>query len=371
MMNKKFDRIIFCHKEHIDRLFGGLRIFDNSNKLVLSQLTCELVDVPFEQSSSRWIRALRTVKGIFRNYTKTDYQTIVDQIDIEKKILLFISHSQYGTLIKRIKKQFPSIIVATYFHNIELTMAYNRLCFYKKPLPFFEMIRDYRSEKLVSKYSDEIFLLNEREKMLFNKYYSKRAVNICSVALPDMNVKFSPKQPNQRLKLLFVGTYFWGNIPGLVDLIKKVMPYVEADLYVVGKDMEQIRNDVDLDLANVHYIGRVSDEELAYYYKSCDVFVAPITAGGGMKTKVAEAMMYGMPIIGTTEAFCGYEIDISNVGYCSDNIVEYKMFVDEINENRQKIPELSKYARNYYCEKYSVENAFAVYSSKLLKFLSD
>ena len=364
---EKFDKIVFCHKEHIDKLFGGIRIFDNSNKFVLSQLSLEFVDVPLEQTNSRWVRAWRTIKGIFKNYTDRDYLTIVSHFDSSKKVLLFVSHSQYGTLIKRIKKKYPFVLIATYFHNIEITMAYNRLIYYKKPLPLFEIIRDFRSERLVSKYSDKIYLLNAREQSLFEKYYSKRSVHICSVALPDRIPNFVPKQPKQNLKLLFVGTYFWGNIPGLVTFVNDVIPYVDAELFIVGKDMEKIRGDINHDFSNVHYIGRVSDEVLADYYKMCDVFIAPITAGGGMKTKVAEAMMYGLPIIGTKEAFCGYDILVDQIGYCSDNINEYKDYIVKIDGDRERITKMSSYARNCYLNYYSENSALNIYSTTLLK----
>lgn len=364
---KIFDKIIFCHKEHVDRIFGGLRIFDNSNKTVLSQLTKEFVEIPLQMSPSRWGRAFRTIRGIFRNYTNDDYDKITKEIDPIKKILLFVSHSQYGTLIKEIKKKYPFVITASYFHNIEITMAYNRLIFYKKPLPLFEILRDYRNEMLCAKYSDEVYLLNRREEILFKKFYSKRDVNICSVALPDKNERRLLKEPSGKLKLLFVGTYFWGNIPGLEMFINEVMPEINADLFVVGKDMERIQERTNIHLPNVHYIGRVTDDELNSYYLECDIFVAPIVAGGGMKTKVAEAMMYGMPIIGTTEAFCGYEIDIEEIGFCSDNISDYKGFIEELDKNRNKITVMSQRSRDYYSENYSVKNALNVYRSTLLK----
>lgn len=37
--------------------------------------------------------------------------------------------------------------------------------------------------------------------------------------------------------------------------------------------------------------------------------VMPIFSGSGMKVKTAEALMYGKFLIGTKEAFEGYEID--------------------------------------------------------------
>ena len=43
----------------------------------------------------------------------------------------------------------------------------------------------------------------------------------------------------------------------------------------------------------------------------------PIFEGSGMKLKTCEALMFGKNIIGTPEAFAGYDIDdYTNVGAC-------------------------------------------------------
>ncbi len=50
-----------------------------------------------------------------------------------------------------------------------------------------------------------------------------------------------------------------------------------------------------------------SPPQMKPYFEQCDVVIAPVFEGGGMKVKVAEALSYGKPIIGTSHAFVGYE----------------------------------------------------------------
>ena len=55
----------------------------------------------------------------------------------------------------------------------------------------------------------------------------------------------------------------------------------------------------------VEVVGAVDD--LAEWYLKSHFVIAPIFDGSGMKTKGAEALMFGKKVIGTPEAFSGYE----------------------------------------------------------------
>ena len=50
-------------------------------------------------------------------------------------------------------------------------------------------------------------------------------------------------------------------------------------------------------------------DDLQEFYLNTDFVLLPIISGGGMNTKTAEAMMIGKAIVGTMDAFCGYDID--------------------------------------------------------------
>jgi glycosyltransferase involved in cell wall biosynthesis len=51
---------------------------------------------------------------------------------------------------------------------------------------------------------------------------------------------------------------------------------------------------------NVDIIGPV--DQVASFYDRIDVAVAPVERGGGMKVKVVEAMMHGVPVVATEHA---------------------------------------------------------------------
>jgi glycosyltransferase involved in cell wall biosynthesis len=66
---------------------------------------------------------------------------------------------------------------------------------------------------------------------------------------------------------------------------------------------------------NVIYAGFVDD--VVPYFKAADIFLNPITTGGGIKTKVVEAIGYGTTVIscktgsaGINVAVCGEKIQI-------------------------------------------------------------
>ena len=49
-----------------------------------------------------------------------------------------------------------------------------------------------------------------------------------------------------------------------------------------------------------------SPEDMAPYFRGASLYLAPIFSGAGMKVKVAEALSYGLQVVGTRHAFIGY-----------------------------------------------------------------
>ncbi len=369
-MKNFYNQIIFLHKPNDETTFGGITMVDERNKMALSSICENTIDLPLTVMDYRvnhLVKYYRIIKTIFKNYGNDDLDIIAKYLKKNDNTLIFISHSSFGSLVKRIKKEFPAVKVAVYYHNIEITMAYNRLIKQHQPGCIFEILRDYRSERLNVKYADYIYLLNERDGALLNKYYGNRTFYIHPMTLPDRFTEQMSKKENEtaKLKLLFVGTYFWGNIPGLKKFIYEVIPFVDVDMYIVGKWMDRLLHEIRVP-ESVHIIGMVNSKELDEYYIGCDIVIAPILSGGGMKTKVAEAMMFGKPIVGTSEAFRGYDVNPSKLGVCSDNTNDYVRFIIDVDRHRSKLKDLGKYSRKCYEEKYSLGCSIKLFKESLL-----
>ena len=81
---------------------------------------------------------------------------------------------------------------------------------------------------------------------------------------------------------------------------KREMPNIR--LIAVGpsaeKNMRRYQNFVDTHaLDDIHFVGYVSKEDLARYYRSCDVFCAPSTGGESFGIILLEAMASGKAIL--------------------------------------------------------------------------
>ena len=69
-------------------------------------------------------------------------------------------------------------------------------------------------------------------------------------------------------------------------------------------------------------------DDLTALYESADFVLLPIISGGGMKVKTAESLKFGKYLIGTPEAFEGYDINDDIAAVCKNK----QEFVKNIRE---------------------------------------
>ena len=102
--------------------------------------------------------------------------------------------------------------------------------------------------------------------------------------------------------LLLLGTMYWPpNVEGALWFAREVFPLVKqgaaaARLAIVGKrpprSVARLRSDPAIEVA-----GYVADP-LPYVRESC-AFIVPVRAGGGMRVKILDAWMWGIPVVST------------------------------------------------------------------------
>lgn len=111
-----------------------------------------------------------------------------------------------------------------------------------------------------------------------------------------------PHQPAAQPTILHLGTMFWPpNISGVMWFAREVLPLIwqqapETHFVVVGKNPppEVIALGAD---PRIEVTGYVADP--TPYLAAADAFIVPLHAGGGMRVKILDAWMWGLPVVST------------------------------------------------------------------------
>ncbi|MEH6590013.1 MAG: glycosyltransferase [Halioglobus sp.] len=230
---------------------------------------------------------------------------------------VFVDGSNLGGFIVELKRRLPKVEVTVFFHNCEAQFFWGSLCMEKTVRSFGVLLANTLAERKAVRHSDKRVCLSERDSLLLKKLYGREATHISPMALEDkMPVGFSEafERPVQS-GALFVGGTFYANRIGIAWFVKNVATRIEMPVYIVGRGFEALRSELEVP-GKVTVVGEV--DSLAKWYQQAQFVIAPIFDGSGMKTKVAEALMYGKKVIGTPEAFSGYEDIANQVGWvCS------------------------------------------------------
>ncbi len=127
--------------------------------------------------------------------------------------------------------------------------------------------------------------------------------------------------PANTTLFLFNGAFnYTPNIEALKIIIDDINPKVAAifsnyRIIICGKDLPHDMNDLKSHAdKNVLYLGFVND--IAFLLKACDIFINPIKSGGGIKTKLVEALGYGMTAVSTRKGATGI-----NEAVCSGKLL--------------------------------------------------
>jgi hypothetical protein len=290
--------------------------------------------------------ALRGYAGFLTPKIKTHVCETVKNSNID---IVFLSSSRIGRLSRDIKKIKPNIKIITFAHNVEKHYTQEELEIKKSLKNYMAAIVLPYNEKIATQYSDYIIVLNQRDKNLLLKLYNRDANLILPTSFNDLYDKnyIITKSELEPIQFLFVGSNFFPNIYGIKWFVKNVLPHISGNLTIVGKDMQKL----DINSERVQIIDYV--EDLSTYYYHADIVISPIFHGAGMKTKTAEALMYGKPILGTKEAFEGYDLDYKKVGGLFSTAEE---MISLINHLKGKdLDQMGKYARKIFEGKYSIE----------------
>lgn len=139
------------------------------------------------------------------------------------------------------------------------------------------------------------------------------------------HVSGSGKPFEERKDIIFIGGFQHPpNVDAMKWFISAIWPRIhtalpEVRFKIIGSKMpDEIKN---LDAPNVDILGFVPDIEP--YLEGCRLSVAPLRYGAGVKGKVNSSMSHGQPVVATTIAVEGMEMQDGEEVLVADDTLEY------------------------------------------------
>jgi len=333
---------------------GGRELLCKLNYNILKDLYNDRCIV-FELSKN-YIIGIKSIINAFRGYidglSPESVALALQQIQAQNVNKIFVDGSNLGKFVKVVKTKFPEIQIYTFFHNVEARFFWGAFKQNPSPHSLAVLATNYLAERKSIAYADNIICLNNRDSALLKKLYGRLSDYITPMSIQD---KYTDRAFTTRPKTkfaLFVGGDFYANFSGIKWFVKNVAPYITIQIFIVGRGMKNFRKELEIS-NNVKVIGEV--DSLEKWYLESYFVIAPIFDGSGMKTKIAEALMFGKKIIGTPEAFSGYEEISAEVGHVCTNADD---FIDAINSADKMVDCLfDRKLREIYKSKYSFSAA--------------
>lgn len=260
---------------------------------------------------------------------------------------LILEHPYYGWLGVLLKK-LCRVTLIVHSHNIE------SLRFKTIGKWWWGVLWHY--EKLTHRQADYNFFIQDYDKDYAIKHFGLQ-VNHCSTItygfehekIPSLIEKSTARskicethhfiKETDRL-LLFNGTLgYKPNLDALDIILHKINPLLIATkgfkykIIICGNKLPASYSAlVDYKEKNIIYAGFVDD--ISLYFKGCDIFINPVTDGGGIKTKLVEALGYDLSVvstrtgaIGIAEALTGGKLKLTG----DDDWTTFATYIKDMN----------------------------------------
>jgi polysaccharide biosynthesis protein PslH len=311
--------LLLVTKRIHERPSGGREMLCKLNRDCLRDIYGDDLSV-LELESSRMSspRAICcAVRGYLDGVSAGVIDAAVEQIRNRNIGCVFIDGSNLGEIAAGLRRRRVVVKIATFFHNVESCFFLGSLKASRTPRSLAVLAANYLAEQKAVRHSDVLIAMTEQDSALLGKVYGRSATHISAIALDEKGCsREADDRSGVRVAkdsyLLFVGGAFYANRQGVAWFAQNVAPRIDTKTFVVGKGLETLKPGLEK-ATNVEVVGGVQD--LAPWYLGAHCVIAPIFHGSGMKTKVAEAMMFGKKVIGTPAAFCGYEDVAGRAGW--------------------------------------------------------
>lgn len=293
-----------------------------------------------------------TIMGFGGGLSAMDVHHILNLLKEQHFDMVFIDSSLLGILARIIHKHFPTIKIIVYFHNVEYDYMVSTTWKSHDYKHLFWITLAKKNERNACRFADKTICITQKDSNRLLRIYHRKADAVIPVTLDDdynPSEKFKTAKTQRPLQALFVGSYFSGNLKGLIWFYHEVLPQTDLRLVIVGSGMNQLKQDIT-ENDQLQIFDSVHD--LSPFYEQADFVILPIISGGGMKVKTAEALKYGKYIVGTKEALLGYGLDSTEALECNTK----EEFIKAIH-HLALTKKYNSFSRRVFLEKFSYHSS--------------
>jgi polysaccharide biosynthesis protein PslH len=229
---------------------------------------------------------------------------------------LLLEHPYYGWL-GMLLKGLTGVRLIIHSHNIETTRWQSLGKWWWRILSMYE--------KMVHHAADYNFFIQDDDREYAVKTFGLQEEKCTSITYgiewdspPLPEERFRCKQVLQQQHnisagtniFLFNGTLDYApNLQAVTIILEKINPLLlqsslSYKIIICGKGLPASLNELkEYAGSNIIYAGFVDD--ITLYFKGSDIFLNPVTDGGGIKTKLVEAIGYNTPAVSTKNGSTG------------------------------------------------------------------
>jgi glycosyltransferase involved in cell wall biosynthesis len=168
-----------------------------------------------------------------------------------------------------------------------------------------------------------------------------------------------PRRPEDGFSLLFVGTLdYLPNVDGCQYFCREMLPLLREQLdggarvAIIGaRPGASVRELGRMD--GVTVIGDVSDVDP--YYRSADVAIIPLRAGGGTRIKMLEAFAQGVPVVSTSIGAEGLDVSDGAEALIADDAAGFASACVRLARSSSLRESLAQRAQAWVRQRHSVE----------------
>ena len=278
--------------------------------------------------------------------------------------VVFVDRSVFGIIAKRLKETGYKGRVVCFFHKVEKIYFSAKYSSRINPMRWLVVPCADRNDRWSCHYADRTIALSRRDDDELARNYGRHADQLIPIAFVDryQRESYTTEYTSAKPLCMFLGAHFPANVEGIEWFVKNVLPRVDIRMQIVGKGMEKLRG-AEWMRDDIEVLSNVPD--LEPLFEAADIMVLPIFKGSGMKVKTCESMMYGKNIIGTPEAWSGYELDYAKAGACCFTADEFIAAIKNFCDHPR--PRFNTYSRQIFTDQYSADCMVDKFRSVLIK----